>query len=85
MQHTFKCELVKLLNEFKQELPPAEERKHLTNHYAALEKRIADARRKLMDADYDHVRAVNRKLLQLQMEGRISMDECQDLYRKETD
>lgn len=75
MQHEEKVELISLLNEFRSLLPPKEERKHLTNHYAQVERRIEEAKKKLMDKDYWYVHGVNKKLLELQLEGKITIDE----------
>ncbi len=75
MLHTDKVELIELLNEFKRLLPPVEKREAFTNHYAKLEKRIDQAKSKLMDQDYKHIQQVNSKLLGLQLKGKITMDE----------
>lgn len=78
MLHSQKTELINLLYEFKRMLPPVEERESLTWHYAKVEKRIDEAIHSLKDKDYHYIQKVNSKLLDLQLEGRITMDQLLD-------
>lgn len=81
MQHNEKVELIQLLNQYKRILPPVEERGIYTTHYARVEKRIDKAISKLKDEDFKYIQAVNSKLLELQLEGEITMEEYMQLSK----
>jgi hypothetical protein len=75
MQYQDKKELISLLEEMKRLLPPMEERKHHTNHYEQVDKRIVEAILKLEYSDYKTIQSLAGKMMELHLSNRLSLDE----------